>query len=265
MYHFLVICALMVTPPDIQQTKQNRGMRLPRVFLLSFIPFVVFSLGFLPVLFYIKLVLYVLPFHPWIDLLIIPFFVVCGLLLLFVSELVVSGLFIRMFRLRYQEGTYEYSVRDNNAFIWMLVCQLYTPMRKFLEIIPLGGLQRTYLCLLGMKIGQNTLVGGVIKDPCLTEVGDNTTIGEYAVVYAHMHDYEKRTITFQKIRIGKGCTIGAGALLMPGTTIEDQVMVGAGALVVKNTLLTSGKRYGGNPARELSSSSRKTQEDTRGS
>ena len=82
---------------------------------------------------------------------------------------------------------------DNNSFKWMIICALYTPCRKILEIIPIGRARNSYFRLLGMKLSENTLVGGTIKDPCVTEIGSNTTIGEYAVIYGHIHNYEKET------------------------------------------------------------------------
>ncbi|RLI63775.1 MAG: hypothetical protein DRO67_05205 [Candidatus Asgardarchaeum californiense] len=139
------------------------------------------------------------------------------------------------------------------AFKWMLFCQLYTPIRKILEIIPMGYVKIVYLRLLGMKIGKNTLLGGTIKDPCVTEIGNNTTMGEYAVLYAHIHNYAKETITIKKVRIGNNCIVGAGAIVMPGVVMEDNSVLGAGALATKNRVLEKNKAYGGNPAKEISS------------
>jgi acetyltransferase-like isoleucine patch superfamily enzyme len=102
-----------------------------------------------------------------------------------------------------------------------------------------------------MKIGKNSLVGGVIKDPCLTEFGDNVTMGEYSIIYGHIHNMQYETIFMDKIRVGNNCVIGAGAIIMPGAILEDDVVVAAGALVTKSQVLTKGKTYGGIPAREL--------------
>ena len=56
-----------------QTTSKKEGTRLPRLFLLSFIPFLVFSLGFIPTIVTIKLVLYVITFQRLIDFIILPF------------------------------------------------------------------------------------------------------------------------------------------------------------------------------------------------
>ena len=114
--------------------------------------------------------------------------------------------------------------------------------------------------LIGMKIGKHSLVGGVIKDPCMTEFGDNSTMGEYAIIYAHIHNYEKQTIIIQKVSIGNNCVVGAGSIIMPGVIMKDHSVVGAGALVPKNRVLEKNKIYVGNPAKELSVEAKKHEE-----
>jgi len=102
-----------------------------------------------------------------------------------------------------------------------------------------------------MKIGYNSLVGGVIKDPCLTEFGDNVTMGEYAIIYGHIQNMQKETIMMDRIRISNNCVIGAGAIIMPGAVLEDDVVVASGAVVTKGQVLIKGGTYGGVPAKLL--------------
>jgi acetyltransferase-like isoleucine patch superfamily enzyme len=180
-----------------------------------------------------------------------PLVIYIGAVIFFLSELYITGGIIKLFHITYQPGTYEYSFRDKNTTKWTLICVLYTPFRKMLEIIPLGRIKQTYFRLLGMKIGRNSLVGGVIKDPCLTEFGDNVTMGEYAIIYGHIHNMQKETIFMDRIKVGNNCVIGAGAIIMPGAVLEDDVVVAAGALVTKGQVLLKGRTYGGIPAKEL--------------
>ena len=128
-------------------------------------------------------------------------------------------------------GTYEYTFKNKNSFKWVIICSLYTPCRKILEIFPLGRIKNIYFRLLGMKIGKNTLVGGVIKDPCLTEFGDNVTMGEYACAYGHIHNMQKETIEMKKVVVGNNCVIGAGSRVLPGTIINNNVIVGVDSTV----------------------------------
>ena len=223
-------------------------------YFFSLIPSIIFILGCFPVV----VVFYVLQRYFdffWFTnvwyFLFLPFVLFFEAVLLFISELYITSGIVRLFNITYQPGNHEYSYRNKNTFNWTLICVLYTPFRKLLEIFPLGKVKQTYLRLLGMKIGRNSLVGGVIKDPCLTEFGDNVTMGEYAIIYAHIHNMQYETIFMDKIRIGNNCVIGAGAIIMPGATLEDDVVVAAGALVTKGQRLSKGKIYGGVPAKEI--------------
>ncbi len=53
--------------------------------------------------------------------------------------------------------------------------------------------------------------------------------------------------TFGKIKIGDWVYIGNNSLIMPGVTIEDNVLVAAGSVVTKS--IPSGMVVGGNPAK----------------
>ena len=51
------------------------------------------------------------------------------------------------------------------------------------------------------------------------------------------------------VRIGRNCWIGAGALIMPGVTVGDNTVVGAGSVVTKD--LPANVVAAGNPCRVL--------------
>ncbi|RLF31400.1 MAG: hypothetical protein DRM98_05655 [Thermoplasmata archaeon] len=218
---------------------------------VTIINILVFSLGFFPIIIFGKILLFFVPFTELWQLLLIPFIITIGIFIILFYQLIFTGLIVHVFNIKYKPGTYEYSFKDKTAFRWIVLCSLYTPLRKILEIIPMGGLRNTYYRLLGMKIGENTLVGGVIKDPCLTEFGDNVTMGEYAIIYGHIHNYEKGTIIMDKVKVGNNVVIGAGAIIMPGAVIEDDVSIAAGAVVAKGQVLKKDKIYGGVPAKEI--------------
>lgn len=217
------------------------------------VPSLIFIVGLIPTVIFLFILHY---FHYFTfatiwHFVLFPFLAFFGALLLFVTEMLITGGIIRLFRVTYRPGTYEYSLRDKNARKWILIVIVYTPFRKLLEIFPLGRTKQTYFRLLGMKIGSNSLVGGVIKDPCLTEFRDNVTMGEYAIIYGHIHNMQYETIMMDRVRIGNNCVIGAGAIIMPGAVLEDDVVVAAGAVVTKGQVLKKGMTYGGIPAREL--------------
>lgn len=83
-------------------------------------------------------------------------------------------------------------------------------------------------------------------------VGDNTMFAPNVVVATAGHplEPEMRRDGLQynmPIHIGKNCWIGAGVLIMPGVTIGDNVVVGAGSVVTKD--LPSNVLAFGNPCR----------------
>jgi acetyltransferase-like isoleucine patch superfamily enzyme len=215
------------------------------------IPLIIFSMGFLPLVLYIKIIFLFIQFDEIWHLFLLPIFIYFGIAVTLFYQVIISGIFVHVFNIKYKPGTYEYRINERNSLRWILVCSLYTPLRKLIEIIPIGGLKNTYYRFLGMKIGNNTLVGGVIKDPCVTEFGNNVTMGEYAIIYGHIHNYKKGTLTIDRVKVGNNCVIGAGSIIMPGAVLEDDVSLAAGAVVVKGQMLKKGKIYAGIPAKEI--------------
>ena len=85
-------------------------------------------------------------------------------------------------------------------------------------------------------------------------VGDNTLFGPNVVLATAGHPLmpELRAKGYQfnaPIRIGKNCWLGAGVMVMPGITIGDNTVVGAGSIMTKD--LPSGVLAVGNPCRVL--------------
>lgn len=71
------------------------------------------------------------------------------------------------------------------------------------------------------------------------EIGENTLLAPGVQIYSITHDYTKIGKEFQKgvmkkVKIGKGCWIGGGTLIMPGVEIGDNCIIGAGSVVTKN-------------------------------
>ena len=83
-------------------------------------------------------------------------------------------------------------------------------------------------------------------------VGDNTLFAPNVVLAtaAHPVDPELRNKGLQynkPIRIGKNCWLGTGVIVLPGITIGDNVVIGAGSVVTKD--LPSNVVAVGNPCK----------------
>lgn len=76
-------------------------------------------------------------------------------------------------------------------------------------------------------------------------IGFESYVASGAIILSHDNPRGLKADT----RIGARCFIGAGAIVLPGVSIDDHVVVGAGAIVTKD--VPSGCVVAGNPARVL--------------
>ena len=85
-------------------------------------------------------------------------------------------------------------------------------------------------------------------------VGDYTMFGPNVTIATAGHpilpELRQRGLQYNMpVRIGKNCWLGAGVIILPGITIGDDVVVGAGSVVTKD--IPSGVVAVGNPCRSL--------------
>jgi acetyltransferase-like isoleucine patch superfamily enzyme len=102
---------------------------------------------------------------------------------------------------------------------------------------------------LGARFGENSYCSGIIMDPPFVRLGDNSLIGNDAMLIAHV--IEGEDLGFQPISIGDNVTIGARAIIMAGVTIEDGAIVGVQSVVRKGTLIKRNETWVGCPARRI--------------
>jgi len=106
-----------------------------------------------------------------------------------------------------------------------------------------------------IRLGRNVFLNFncVILDVCEVEIGDLTQIGPGVQILTADHPRDPgeraRGVEFGKpIVIGRNVWIGGGALILPGVTIGEDAVVGAGSVVTRD--VASGATVMGNPARE---------------
>lgn len=102
-----------------------------------------------------------------------------------------------------------------------------------------------------VHLGKNVQLIGPVhpniwsSEPYLITVGDNTTISFDTVFITHCgetrvlrnlatNEQEKQTVIYKKIKVGSNCFIGCRSTILPGVTIGNNVIVGAGSVVNKD-------------------------------
>lgn len=92
----------------------------------------------------------------------------------------------------------------------------------------------------------------VVLDVCAVTIGDLTPIGPGVQILTadHPRDPQQRRAMLESgrpIHIGRNAWIGAAALIMPGVTVGDDAIIGAGSAVTRD--VPSGATVIGCPAR----------------
>ena len=94
----------------------------------------------------------------------------------------------------------------------------------------------------------------MILDVAAVSIDDGTQIGPAVQIYAadHPRDPQQRCSGLEfgrPIRIGRNVWIGGAAIILPGIVVEDDAIIGAGAVVTRN--VPPGTTVAGNPARQV--------------
>ncbi|MDE7265244.1 MAG: sugar O-acetyltransferase [Clostridia bacterium] len=105
-----------------------------------------------------------------------------------------------------------------------------------------------------IEVGENFYCnyGVCILDVCKVSIGDNCLIAPQAGIYTACHPLDRKTRTSglelgKPVKIGNDCWIGGQAVINPGVTLGDNVVVGSGAVVTKS--FPSNVVIAGNPAK----------------
>lgn len=87
-------------------------------------------------------------------------------------------------------------------------------------------------------------------------IGDGSILSARVTILSSTHDYKSdesvpygRTDLLRQVELGKAVWVGYGALILPGVSIGDGGVVGAGAVVTR--AVDSGQVVAGNPARVI--------------
>lgn len=146
------------------------------------------------------------------------------------------------------EGEYPYFSKP--AILWLLNNALLFPASKtFLDFVPLSGINVIYYKLLGAKIGQGVQLNAQLVDCWLMEIEDSAVIGGGAVIVGHAA--EGGLLKLKGVKIGKGATVGMGALVMPGAHIGEGALIGPHSVVLTGKKIPPHTTWVGVPVRPV--------------
>ena len=124
---------------------------------------------------------------------------------------------------------------------------LFNPV-MFSGLLPIP-LMRLFYQALGAHLGQNTFSVGIILDPQFVNIGQDSIVGNGALLIPHV--IEGSRLAHYQIRIGNNVTIGARSVVLADVLIGDDAIVAIGSVVKKGTRIPPGETWGGIPARRI--------------
>lgn len=178
-----------------------------------------------------------------------------GYFLFGLTLILLVGLFRSAFRLRLKEGMHP--MFSLESIKWAFLSSLYLMIHyTFIDFILLTPFANLLFRLLGAKLGKNVQFNSkYVFDASLLEIGDNTVVGGGAIIDCHM--VERGKLKLKKVKIGKNVTLGSHCTIMPGCEIGDKAIIGASAVVLKDTIVPPRDVWFGIPAESMREKIRK--------
>lgn len=166
-----------------------------------------------------------------------------------ISLILLVGGFRTLFRIRLKEG--QYPLVSPEATKWAVISSLYLLINyTFVDFILLTPFANLMFRLLGAKLGKNVQFNSkYVYDATLLEIGDNTVIGGGAIIIGHI--VERGVLKLKKVRIGSNVTVGSHSTIMPGCEIGDRAIIGASAVVLKDSKVEPRDVWFGIPAKSI--------------
>ncbi len=139
------------------------------------------------------------------------------------------------------------------AFWRRMICM------KIVDLCPLPSGRNWVYRMMGIKIGRDVFIGFDVEFDTnyseLIEIEDSVTISHRCIVSTHMATSTRTPLQelypamAAPVKIKRGAWICTGAILLPGTTVGENALVAAGAVVTRD--VAPGTLVAGSPARAV--------------
>lgn len=107
-----------------------------------------------------------------------------------------------------------------------------------------------YLRLMGMRIGRRVVLGpgfAQVVDPDMLTFEDEATVSSDL----QAHTFEDRVLKIDRVRVGRGATIGSHTVVFYGADVGDDALVAPHGIVMKRDVLEPDRIYVGSPTRAV--------------
>jgi acetyltransferase-like isoleucine patch superfamily enzyme len=150
--------------------------------------------------------------------------------------------------MRYHKINNKYKLKIYLGKLWLL--------HSLASKVPLPSLAVKLHRARGTKIGKDCLIGDNVHldllHPELITIEDNVTIGMRTMIFTHRSHWspDLENIypkSLASVLIKRGSWIAPGCIILPGVTIGENSVVGAGSIVLKD--VEPHTVVGGNPAK----------------
>lgn len=120
---------------------------------------------------------------------------------------------------------------------WLVIRRKGGRLGKTSRVVSLAGWSH----LGQLEVGEHVYIGPDARLFALggITIGTGSIIGPRLTIYTSNHDfftaatipYSNQTVSKKPVTVGQGCWLGDGVMLLPGATLGDHCLVGAGAVV----------------------------------
>ena len=157
---------------------------------------------------------------------------------------------IPFFKFLFQTSTYQNRV-DWKFWFKQKILNHGRNKEAYWPVHPTSQVYDVQNILIGIDAYPGVMKGCYIQGKGGISIGDYTQIAPNVAIVSANHDiYDSRKHIEAKVVIGKYCWLGFGCKIMPGVTLGDFTIVGAGAVVTKS--FTEGFCIiGGVPAKKI--------------
>lgn len=131
--------------------------------------------------------------------------------------------------------------------VWKLLLFKYCYSSFILEPLNFKFIRAKLWRAIGCKVGKNVMIGHTVAldygNANRITIEDNVIITNGCILLCHRRDLatyskgqdaSKLPYLYAPIHLKKGCQIGMGSIVMPGVTIGEGAIIGAGAVVTRD-------------------------------